>query len=169
MSSSLPIQRQTCRLQRGVSEFVCYFWGFGGMDGNHLYAPMGFAAWSPDGKRIAYQRSTVNGVICAENWDLFVHDVTDHSTIRLTHEGRLPPSRAAGSHALRWSPDGQQIAFTQFQKGLPGNAMFGGKTVDGRRNVYLHDMPLEVWTADVQTRDLHQVTEGFGDVLIDWR
>ena len=69
-------------------------------------------AWSPDGKKIAFT-GTVNGVS-----DLFVYDLTDGITEKLTHD--MP----SNIHPA-WSPDGRYLAFSQeVISNLPGRRRF---------------------------------------------
>jgi len=99
-------------------------------------------------------------------WDLFVHDLGRNCVERLTREQRLLPSSAAGGHAVHWSPDGQRLAFMQFPKGTtPWNSFFAvNKTT-------YSELPLEIWTVDATggSPELRQLTEGFGDVVLEWR
>jgi len=69
-------------------------------------------AWSPDGNRIAFT-GTVDGTS-----DLYVYDLTDGTTEKLTHD--MP----SNIHPA-WSPDGRYLAFSQeVINSLPGQRRF---------------------------------------------
>jgi Tol biopolymer transport system component len=134
------------------------------MKGWHIPGPS-FAAWSPDGKRIAYQGDNGEGLLWM-TWDLFVHDLENHGTVRLTESGRLlPPSAARGRAVVHWSPDGKQLTFMQFREKPSWNSFFapGSAMANG--------LPLEIWivNGDARAPEPQPLTEGSGDVILDWR
>jgi Tol biopolymer transport system component len=67
---------------------------------NTLSAREFFPAWSPDGKKIVYQRQPIGG----GDSDIYVMNARGKGNKRLTDSG-------FGGHSPAWSPDGSKIAF----------------------------------------------------------
>lgn len=133
-----------------------------GYRGTHDFPPLSFAAWSPDGSRIAYVADSGRSGPFGSPSDLYLHDFrsgTNGITRRLTYTGRLQHPVIFRHRAVRWSPDGKQVAFMQ--------------EPDGKED----RTPLRVWTITVDEsedaqsgrRTLQSDTEGFADFLFDWR
>ena len=69
-------------------------------------------AWSPDGKHIAFasnQDAPVDSFYDSFYKDIYSVDVDSSNITRLTHDGQ-------GGFDLTWSPDGQQIAFSNYNE-----------------------------------------------------
>ena len=79
-------------------------------------------AWSPDGERILYVRTTADGH--GGNWRLQILD------LRSGHVETLPPPPSGSPSSAVWSPDGSTIAFVD---GIPGDE----PGTDGGNGLYL--------------------------------
>ena len=74
-------------------------------------ASYAFAAWSPDGRAIALE-SDLDGT-----WQVYVMGLDGSGLQQLTHS----VSAAGGAGFPRWSPDGQQLAFSWSRSGEPAS------------------------------------------------
>jgi dipeptidyl-peptidase-4 len=104
------------------------------LGGSAPEASLMFAKFSPDGTRVAYVRQN----------NLYVEQVATGAITQLTSDGTIPPNGSAWAPAtagtvvngtsdwvneeelairdgFRWSPDGQRIAYWQFDTGGVGN------------------------------------------------
>src|SRR5215213_10006745 len=73
-----------------------------------------FPAWSPDGKRIAYQ-SWQNG-----SFEIYVTDIACSSPSQTcTKQPQRLTSNEANDNAPTWSPDGRYITFSSDRDGKP--------------------------------------------------
>lgn len=115
----------------GVRQFLCY-----GM----------FPDWSPDGKRIAFQRARQRG----SRWFSIY-------TVELVEaEARYPTEVAHSDYgaciAPRWSPDGRAIVYCATRRPgvVPGDA---------------HPMPADIWVVDSQTGVRLKITDGAVDAF----
>ena len=102
-----------------------------------------FATFSPDGSRVAYVRQN----------NLFVEQIATGAITQLTSDGTAPPNGASWAPAtagtivngtsdwvneeeldirdgFRWSPDGQHIAYWQFDTSGVGNMTLINDTAD---------------------------------------
>ena len=82
-------------------------------------------AWSPDGKRILFDKQ-----VSGTNWDLFDMDTSGHDVRRLTR-GPLQETNPA------WSPNGSSIAFAQQERN--GNWVIYRMNADGSDRKSLTD------------------------------
>jgi Tol biopolymer transport system component len=100
----------------------------------------GGCAWSPDGKKIAYQVRTRYDANSEEVHDVYVMDADGSGKTNLT-------SRRAGDSNPEWSPDGTRIAFSSSRDG-----------------------DYDIYTMDADGSDVAQVTNLPGDERFpDWQ
>jgi Tol biopolymer transport system component len=66
------------------------------------------AAWSPDGKQIAFDSGRDNQMMNYVNHDIYIMDVNGSNVHRLTNDG-------ADEDGPRWSPNGKLIAYSRKQ------------------------------------------------------
>lgn len=76
---------------------------------NEIAAVDGYPAWSPDGKRIAFQSNRHNTLTLRTS--IYVMDVDGSNVVRLT------TSNASNDRSPHWSPDGSKIAFMSNRTG----------------------------------------------------
>ncbi len=120
------------------------------------YPPVNIAAWSPDGKFIAYVADSEPHVHqFSDSWDLFLHDVVQGKSEKLTQQKRIPPAMPFNASVVRWAPDGRAIAFMQYP-GLQTSAPSSGLDI---RIVDLNKTPVEPTV----------ISSSFGDMLLDWK
>jgi Tol biopolymer transport system component len=127
------------------------------------------AAWSPDGRRLAFEFEHEPG-----DWDIYVIDVDGQGVARITDEPGL-------NWAPAWSPDGQTIAFTSRQTGEdqihvvgihggaesralttgPGSSVYAKWSPDGSQIGFGSDRTndAEVYVADAEGSDPIALTD----------
>ena len=88
-------------------------------------------------------------------WDLFLHDIEQGKSEKLTTRMRMPPAGAFHYPTARWSPDNHTVAFMQY----------GDNQARGNKQ------QLEIWTIDVDQKPTSPMplSSGFADILLDWR
>ncbi|HEX6791447.1 MAG TPA: PDZ domain-containing protein [Candidatus Krumholzibacteria bacterium] len=93
-----------------------------------------FAAWSPDGKTVAYW-SDASG-----EYELTVRDLAKGSEKKITSYG--PGFR----YRLFWSPDSKMVAFIDEKMKIHICDVTNGKTMDVDKELYHYEDNLETWT-----------------------
>ncbi len=128
-------------------------------------------AWSPDGRRIAFQASEANGV------NVFVMDADGGNVTPLTADGQ--------SQAPDWSPDGRRIVFARGNAiavmnadgsgvhAITDGAVFEGQpswAPNGRRIAFVsqREGPNELWTMDPDGGHRVRLTPGVSVATSDW-
>ncbi|MDQ3981931.1 MAG: hypothetical protein M3271_04545 [Actinomycetota bacterium] len=87
--------------------------------------------WSPDGTKLAFSRSTGQGIAPRQpNEDIFVMTLNARSLRQLTQDMRIDMDPV-------WSPDGTKIAFTRYFGSYPARAEIFVMDADGTNEVRL--------------------------------
>lgn len=95
-------------------------------------------AWSPDGKKIMYLQSEVEGLTKIKNFDIWVMDSDGSNKKQLTES----PMHEEGE----WSPDGKRIAYISFDSDC---RVFGERTS--------HKAKSEIWVMNADGTDKKQL------------
>lgn len=110
----------------GIRKFLCH-----GM----------FPDWSPDGKRIAFQRARQRGTRWFSIWTVeLVDDEARHPT-------EIAYSDTSACIAPRWSPDGSSIAYCSVNQAAAGRAEAA-------------TLPADVWLVDARSGVRVKITDG---------
>jgi len=95
-------------------------------------------AWSPNGKKIMYLQSEVEGLTKIKNFDIWVMDSDGSNKKQLTES----PMHEEGE----WSPDGKRIAYISFDSDC---RVFGERTS--------HKAKSEIWVMNADGTDKNQL------------
>lgn len=87
----------------------------------------GFPAWSPNGRRIAFERGLMPSDPDDFNWliAIYVMQADGTEAVRITHKGETAdePNRFR-DHAPAWSPDGDRLVFERYSVSRQKSAVF---------------------------------------------
>ena len=85
----------------------------------------GYPAWSPDGKRIVFQRGLGSRTGHNSMFALFVMRADGSDAIQITQRGKDPlEPQPYGDFAPAWSPNGRRLAFERFVQATEHTAIF---------------------------------------------
>ena len=100
-------------------------------------------AWSPDGRRLAFSRGSVDG----QSSEIYVMDADGSNVIQVTSEG--------SAREPAWGPDGHTIAFTSLISGSEGLSLIDVDADDNDGSWVLLDRPAydvqPAWSPDGNT------------------
>jgi dipeptidyl aminopeptidase/acylaminoacyl peptidase len=123
-------------------------------------ARYGVPSWSPRSNRIAFTSTKRNGT----DWDLYVVDVTDPTSLKLTAE-------MSGQWSVAdWSPDDKELLLLQ---SLPGTdaALWTYNLETGARTALTDEKPASIWRFAQYAKDgaIYAISSRGSDLTRVWR